>query len=51
VNRIRPSRARAPLPAGARNRKKTQIIFNNPRTSIKPESAPDPKSQYFIVDW
>ena len=33
-------------PAGARNRKKTlsQIIFNNPRSSIKPESVPDPKN-------
>ncbi len=31
-------------PTGARNRKKTtlQIIFNNPRSSIKPGSAPDP---------
>ncbi len=28
-------------PAGARNRKKL-IIFNNPRSSIKPGSAPDP---------
>ena len=31
--------------AGARNRKKnTKIIFDNPRSSIKPESAPDPKN-------
>ena len=32
-------------PTGARNRKKTSlyIIFNNPISSIKPESAPDPK--------
>ena len=30
-------------PARARNsQKKPQIIFNNPRSSIKPESAPDP---------
>ncbi len=33
------------LTVRARNRKKTllQTIFNNPRSSIKPESAPDPK--------
>ena len=31
-------------PAGARNNKKRplQLIFNNPRTSILPGSAPDP---------
>ena len=30
--------------AGARNRKNTrQINFKNPRSSIRPESAPDPK--------
>ncbi len=31
--------------ARARKRKKqpTKIIFNNPRSSIKPEIAPDPK--------
>ena len=35
-------------PAGARNRKTPpQIILNNPRSSIKPESAPDPKFFYF----
>ena len=40
--RIRPRRIEPP--AGARNTKKInpQIIFNNPRSSIKTESTPDP---------
>ena len=41
--RIKPRRVRAP--ALARNNKKTspKIIFDNPRSSIKPGSARDPK--------
>ena len=40
--RIGPCRVRAP--AGDGNRKKTpsQIIYNNPRSSIKPGSVSDP---------
>ncbi len=30
-------------PAGARIEKKTKFILNNPRSSIKPGSASDPK--------
>ena len=43
---MRPRRVRDP--AGARNRKKMtpQIIFKNPRSRIKPESAPDPNKDY-----
>ncbi len=32
---------RVRAPAGARNRKN---IFHNPRSSIKPESEPDPRT-------
>ena len=40
--RIGPRRVKA-SPAGARNRKKhLKLIFKNPRSSILPESAPDP---------
>ena len=39
--KIGPRMVRAP--AGARNKKKTpQIIFNDPISSIKPGTAPDP---------
>ncbi len=38
------------VPCKARNRKKiTQIIFNNPRSSIKLGSAPDPKLYYNVT--
>ncbi len=41
-----PCRVRAP-PHGLEIGKTPSIIFNNPRSSIKPEIAPDPK--YLLI--
>ncbi len=41
-------------PAGARNRRKKtppRLIFNNPRSSIEPGSAPDPIKLLFLRIW